>query len=46
MFDVYRNSDLSEGIFDCLLTAVDNVQFVDRKAAFLFVGGMNVHHGT
>ena len=41
---MYRNPDLSNKIFDCLLTARGNVQSVDRMASFLFVGDVNAHH--
>ena len=44
MFGIYRNPDLSDKIFDCLLTAVAKVQSVDIKASFLFVGDANAHH--
>ena len=35
MFGVYRNLDLSDKIFDCLLTAITKVQFVDKGASGL-----------
>ena len=41
---VYRNLDLSDKAFDYLLMARTQVQFVDRKAFFLFVGDVNAHH--
>ena len=40
-FGLYRNSDLSDKIFDCLLTAMTKVQFMDRKVSFLFIGDVN-----
>ena len=45
MFCVYWTPDLSDEMFDCLLTAVATLQYVDRKASFLIVGGVNTHHG-
>ena len=42
-FRVYCNSDLSDKIFDCLLTVMAKVQSVDRKT-FLFDGDVNAHH--
>ena len=44
MFGVYRNPDLLNKTFDCLLTSIAKVQSVSRKASFLFVGDVNVHH--
>ena len=44
VFGVYGNPDLSDKIFGCLLTAMVKAQSVDRKAAFLFIGNVNVHH--
>ena len=41
---MYRKPDLSNNIFDCLLTAMTKVQSIDRKASFLFVGDLNAHH--
>ena len=44
LFSVYRNPDLDDAIFDCLLLAMAKVQENDRKAAFVFVGDLNAHH--
>ena len=44
LFSVYRNPDVDDAIFDCLLTSMANIQEQDRKAAFLFVGDFNAHH--
>ena len=44
VFGVYRNSDLSDKISDCPLTAMAKMQSVDRNASFLFVGDVNTHH--
>ena len=42
MFGVYRNPDLSDESFDCLLTVIAKVQSVKRrKTSFLFVGDVN-----
>ena len=43
-FGAYRNPDLWDKIFACLLTAMAEVQSLDRKASFLFVGDVNAHH--
>ena len=42
MFSLYRNQDLDERIFDCLLASV--VQTEDIRDSFLFVGDLNGHH--
>ena len=44
LFSVYRNPDLDDQIFDCLLNSMAVIQGNDRKAAFLFVGDFNAHH--
>ena len=44
MFAVNRNPDPSDEIFSGLLTSMAKVQSVDRKASFLFVDSVNVHH--
>ena len=44
VFGVYRNPNLSDNIFDRLLTAIAKVQSVYRKTSFLFVGDVNAHH--
>ena len=44
LFAVYRNPDLDDQIFDCLLNSMAVIQENDRKAAFLFVGDFNAHH--
>ena len=41
VFSLYRNHDLDDRIYDCLLTAMAAVQAADARASFLFVGG---HH--
>ena len=41
---IYRNPDLDDSIFDCLLITMAKVQGDDRKAAFVFVGDFNAHH--
>ena len=41
VFSLYRNPDLNDRIFDCLLTSMAAVQAEDVRASFLFVGG---HH--
>ena len=44
MFGVYRNPDLSDKIFYCLLTAMAEVQSVDGRTSFLLTGDVHVHH--
>ena len=41
VFNLYRNPDQDEHIFDCLLTSMAAVQAEDVRASFLFVGGLN-----
>ena len=44
MFSLYRNPDLDDRIFYCLLTSMAAVQAEDVRASFLFVGDLNGHH--
>ena len=44
VFSLYRNPDLDDLIFDCILTSVAAVQAEDVHASFLFVGDLNGHH--
>ena len=45
VFSLYRNPDLHDRIFDCLLlTSMAAVQAEDVRASFLFVGDLNGHH--
>ena len=44
VFDLYRNPDLDDLIFYCLLASLAAWQAEDNRASFLFVGGLNVHH--
>ena len=44
MIDLYRNPDLTDKIFDCLLAARPKVQSVGRKTSFLVVSDVNAHH--
>ena len=44
LFSLYRNPDLDDRIFDCLLTSMAAVQTEDVRASFLFVGDLNGHH--
>ena len=41
---LYRNPDLDDRIFDCLLASMAAVQAEDVRASFLFVGDLNGHH--
>ena len=43
VFSLYRNPDLDERIYDCLLTAMSAVQAADVRASFLFVSDLNGH---
>ena len=44
MCSLYRNPDLYDLIFDCLLASMAAVQAEDVHAFFLFVGDLNGHH--
>ena len=44
MFNLYRNPDLDDRVYDCLLTAMAAVQAAEVCASFLFVCNLNGHH--
>ena len=44
VFSLYRNPQLDDRIFDCLLTLMAAVQAEDVRASFLFLGDFNGHH--
>ena len=44
VYSLYRNPDLDDRIFDCLLASMPAVQAEDVRASFLFVGDLNGHH--
>ena len=44
MYSLYRNPDLDDRIFDCLLASMAAVQAEDVRASFLFVDDLNCHH--
>ena len=44
VFSLYRNPDLDDRIFDCLLKSTSSEQVEDVRASFLFVGDLNGHH--
>ena len=44
VYSPYRNLDLDERIFDCLLASMAAVQAEEARASFLFVGDLNDHH--
>ena len=44
LFSLYRNPDLDDHVFDCLLASMTAVQTEDIRASFLFVGDLN--HGV
>ena len=43
VYSLYRNPDLADRIFDCLLASMASVQAEDVRASFLFVGDFNAH---
>ena len=44
IFSCYRNPDLDDSIYDCLLDRMAAVQEADVKACFVFAGDFNAHH--
>ena len=44
MFSLYRNIDLDDWIYECLLTAMAAVQAVYVRASLLIMGDLNCHH--
>ena len=44
VFSLYRNPDLDDWIFNCLLASMAAVQADNVRASFLFVGDLNGHH--
>ena len=44
VYSLYRNPDIDDPIFDCLLASMAAVQAEDVRASFLFVGDLNGHH--
>ena len=44
VYSLYRNPDLDDQIFDCLLASMAAVPAEDVRASFLFVGDLNGHH--
>ena len=44
VYSLYRNTDLDDRIFDCLLASSAAVQAEDVSASFMFVGDLNDHH--
>ena len=44
VYSLYRNPDLDDPIFDCLLASMAAVQAEDVRASFLFEGDLNGHH--
>ena len=43
-FSLYRNPDLDDVLFNCLLASMAAVQAQDVHASFLFVCDLNGHH--
>ena len=44
VYNLYRNSDIDDRIFDRLLASMAAVQAEDVRASLLFVGDLNDHH--
>ena len=44
VFNLYRNPDLDDRIFDCLLSSMVTVQAEDVRASLLFACDLNDHH--
>ena len=44
VYSLYRNPDLDNRIFYCLLASMAAVQTEDIRVSFLFVGEFNGHH--
>ena len=44
VYSLYRNPDLDDRIFKCVLASMAVVQAEDVRASFLFVGDLNGHH--
>ena len=44
VYSLYRNPELDDRIFDCLLASMAAVQAEDVRASFLFVGDLNGHY--
>ena len=44
IFSVYRNPDVDDSIYDCLLLSMASIQENDSKSAFIFIGDFNAHH--
>ena len=44
IFSLYRNPDLDDSIYDCLLSFMSDIQELNRKSSFIFVGDLNAHH--
>ena len=41
VYSLYRNPDIDDRIFDCLLASMAAVQAEDVRASFLYVGDLN-----
>ena len=44
LFFVYRSPSTDDRVYDCLAEAMGEIQSVDSKSAFCFVGDFNCHH--
>ena len=44
VYSLYRNPDLDDRIFHCLIASIAAVQADYVRASFLFVGDLNGHH--
>ena len=44
VYSLYRNPDIDDWIFHCLLASMAAMKAEDASASFLFVGDLNGHH--
>ena len=44
IFSLYCNHDLEDSIYNCLLSSMMDIQKLDKKSSFIFVGNLNAHH--
>ena len=44
VYSLYRNPDVDDRIFHCLLASMAAVRAEDVRASFMFVGDLNGHH--
>ena len=44
VYSLYRNPEIDDRVFDCLLASMAAVQAEDVRACFLFLGDLHGHH--